>query len=120
MKILLIDDSPTSVLLFKANMPEDIECEIISAHKVASAVEAATEQDPDLIIFDYNMPEMNGLDLAESLLKKEVKAPFVLCTANVQQSVIDKAKAINFKSVIEKPVNEKKISQLFEDLKLWN
>ncbi|HKT13597.1 MAG TPA: response regulator [Terriglobia bacterium] len=76
-KILVVDDNPTILKLLCQCLEK---CgEIITATDGAKALQKAAEIQPDLIISDYSMPQMNGLELLESLRGKEKTSqiPFV-------------------------------------------
>ncbi|HET7213729.1 MAG TPA: response regulator [Terriglobia bacterium] len=76
-KILVVDDNPTILKLLCQCLEK---CgEIITATDGAKALQMAAEIQPDLIISDYSMPRMNGLELLESLRGKEKTSqiPFV-------------------------------------------
>lgn len=76
-KILVVDDNPTILKLLCQSLEKFAE--IITATDGAQALQKAAEAQPDLIISDYSMPQMNGLELLESLRGKEKTSqiPFV-------------------------------------------
>ena len=103
-KILIVDDSMTSRMLFKMHLPQEENCELYEASTVADALEKAKEVQPDLIVIDYNMPEKNGVELAAALRQAEPDSHCVLLTANTQQSVLDAARAVGIKEEFSKPI----------------
>ncbi|MBZ0106383.1 MAG: response regulator [Sulfuricella denitrificans] len=113
-KILIIDDSTTSRLLFKAYMPKDEAYEVHEASDYHSALAKASETDPDLVVLDYNMPDYNGVETAFALRAAGSKAKLVLFTANTQQSVVDAAMAAGFVDIVEKPITAEKIKAMLE------
>lgn len=112
MKILIVDDSMTSRMLFRAYMPKDGQHELIEAANLPDALDKAREASPELVVLDYNMPEHNGVEMAQTMLQAGFKAKFVLLTANTQKTVVDAAKAAGFVQVLEKPINAAKIAAL--------
>lgn len=50
------------------------------------AIQAATEQDIDLILMDMQMPEMDGLEATTRLKQDGFEQPIVMLTANVDQA----------------------------------
>ncbi|MGA8182891.1 MAG: response regulator [Terriglobia bacterium] len=76
-KILVVDDNPTILKLLCQSLEK---CgEVTTAADGADALQKATEIQPDLIISDYSMPRMNGLELLENLRGRDETAqiPFV-------------------------------------------
>lgn len=64
-KILVVDDNPTILKLLCQAVEK---CgELTTASDGAEALKKAAELQPDLIIADYSMPHMNGLELYEKL-----------------------------------------------------
>lgn len=116
MKILIVDDSMTSRMLFKAYMPKDGQHELYEAAVLPDALKKMREVQPELVILDYNMPEHNGVKMAQAMLGDGLKAKFVLLTANTQRTVVDSALAAGFIQVLEKPVNAAKIAALLEQV----
>jgi len=56
-----------------------------------------------LLIVDYQMPKMTGLDLAERLRAGGVNIPILLVTASPSDSLVDRAAQLGIGKVLEKP-----------------
>lgn len=112
MKILIVDDSKTSRMLFKAYMPKDGQYEVSEAADLADALAKVQEIQPYLVVLDYNMPDHNGVEMQQAMLQAGIKAKFVLLTANTQKTIVDAALAAGFMLVVEKPINAAKIAAL--------
>lgn len=113
-KILILDDSITARLLFSLcfiNLPE---YEIIQSGEWKESIEIAISQKPFLIVLDYNMPEKNGVEVAQIMQAKGVKAHYVLLTANTQDYIIKEAEHAGFFDVLEKPITPALVLALME------
>jgi len=112
--ILIVDDSRVSRMMITA-IVKDAQpgWTIIEAGNGDEAVAAAEGQTIEHMILDYNMPGMNGLELAEILTKNHPDACITLLTANVQDSIRQQASAmgVNFK---DKPITDEKIRAVIE------
>jgi two-component system chemotaxis response regulator CheY len=115
-KILIVDDSITARAIFKASLPENLY-EVIEASDVDTALKQATEEHPDLYVMDYNLPDMNGTEIAEKIMEAGISEPFILMTANMQQGVIDRAKSLGFIAFVEKPINSTKLIEMLDLIK---
>ncbi|MDF1795069.1 MAG: response regulator [Coxiellaceae bacterium] len=115
-KILVVDDSATSRAILRACMPKGNKYELYDADDEASALKQVEQVQPEICVMDYNLPEKTGTEIAESILSTGLAAKFVLMTANMQQGVVDRAKALGFVAFIEKPVTPDKISKVLGDL----
>ena len=69
---------------------------------------------PDLGILDLNIPGRTGLELAEELLAADPGARLILCTANAQQAVADRAQSIGL-PIIHKPISIEKLRSALND-----
>jgi DNA-binding NarL/FixJ family response regulator len=112
--ILIVDDSATSRMLFRVHMPKDVACEIHEAGNADTALKLAIDCHPDIIVLDYNMPDKNGIELAQAMQEAGVQAHYFLLTPNTQKSVVDAANRLGFISVIEKPITNERIRLLLE------
>ena len=112
MKILIVDDSMTSRMLFKAFMPKGGQHQLIEAANFQQAVTKMSEEKPDLVVLDYNMPERNGIEIAQALQSAGAHSKFVLLTANTQKTLVNAARDAGFIEVLEKPINAEKIATL--------
>ncbi len=73
MKILIIDDSPDALAVAKARLVNEGH-EILCAGGGREGIETAGCENPDLILLDVDMPDINGFDVCRKL-----KADPVLC-----------------------------------------
>jgi PAS domain S-box-containing protein len=78
--ILLVDDDPL-VLVSTAEMLEDLGHRVLAAHSSDAALALlSTARQLDLVITDHAMPEMTGLQLAETIKTTRPSLPVVLAS----------------------------------------
>jgi CheY-like chemotaxis protein len=84
-KILAIDDEPGVTRLIKLNLEKTGAYEVFAVNEPESALAAAREFKPDLILLDVMMPNMDGGDIASQFESdSDLKAvPIVFLTAIV-------------------------------------
>jgi DNA-binding NarL/FixJ family response regulator len=68
----------------------------------AQAVDMASALKPDLVLLDFLMPKINGLQAAEQILRTHPTVPIVLYTLHKHQLLESKAKALGVRRVIAK------------------
>ncbi|WP_420410602.1 protein-glutamate methylesterase/protein-glutamine glutaminase [Hoeflea sp.] len=69
-RVLVVDDSPTMRGLIKAVLSSDPGIEVVGEAGDAMQARAAIKKlNPDVITLDIEMPEMNGLDFLEKIMK---------------------------------------------------
>ena len=59
---------------------------------------------PDLIITDYNMPLMNGLELITQVRQRQISARIILITAYSSPELYDAAQRLSIDHYLTKPV----------------
>ena len=118
--ILVVDDSATSRLLFRANLPGNFPYVVHEADSLESAMEKGLSIRPEVVVLDYNMPDQSGVEIARAMTKAGMSAQLVLFTANTQKYILDEAAAAGFVAVIEKPVTREKINDMLEKVSQCN
>ena len=86
-KILIVEDEPGILLSLK----DEFESEgytVIQAEDGEQGLDAARNQDPDLIVLDVMMPLLNGYDVCKQLRKEGNNTPILMLT--VKDKEIDK------------------------------
>jgi len=79
-RILCVDDTPTE-LLFLEKILGAAGHEITSAPHVPAALELVEQDRFDLIISDYRMPKLTGLELLNILSRDGYEVPLIMSTA---------------------------------------
>ncbi len=66
-RVLIVDDHKTFLLLLTHALKKlGVGCQVVSASDGFTALAQLKQQSFDLMVTDYNMPGMNGLELAEA------------------------------------------------------
>jgi two-component system NtrC family response regulator len=79
-KILLVDDEPLNLDLLGQELSE-LGHSIETAGSGAEALKKLPEICPDLVLVDYQMPEMNGVEALSAIHKSQPDLPVVIITA---------------------------------------
>lgn len=78
--ILIVDDEPGGLKVLSANLTlEGYDVEL--ALSGIEALEKIDKKDYDLILLDYQMPKMNGLELLKNIRAKGIEIPVIMITA---------------------------------------
>ena len=109
-KILVVDDMPTIRDLVKSQLRALGFKAIVEAADGQAALEiviqaAATPAPIDLIISDWNMPKMTGLEFLKQIRASEqfAKLPFVLLTSESERDQVTEAIMAGASQYIVKP-----------------
>src|SRR6266567_4449654 len=94
--ILIVDDEPDFTHLIRCSLETDGYYEVYEENDANRAVTTAREVDPDLILLDVMMPDLDGSDVAARLRedRRFAHTPIIFLTAlaNGHQSSLGKAK----------------------------
>lgn len=102
--ILLIDDNE----MIRENTAEILALSnynVLTAENGRKGLELAISKQPDLILCDVMMPEMNGLDLLKKIRETEHinKTPVILLTARAERTDINKGLEYGADEYLAKP-----------------
>ena len=105
MKILSIDDNKTNLLIIES-YAKILNLEIESFLNPKEALEASFENEYDLVIVDYMMPEINGLEFIQSFRQNNQNTPIIMLTA-VGDDMELQIKALEYgaNDFLSKPIN---------------
>lgn len=79
-KILVVEDEPSIVTLLQFNL-EQAGFEVIVAMDGKEALERATTDNPQLIILDLMLPQLDGLEVCKRLRSQNNMVPILMLTA---------------------------------------
>ncbi len=106
--ILIIDDAAFSRRMIRKYLQAD-NYEILEATTGREGLETVITQQPDCIITDLLMPDMDGLEVLEALQAKESKIPVVIISADIQEGTRDRGFSLGAKAFINKPLKEEEL-----------
>jgi adenylate cyclase len=103
-RILLVDDEPDLVDTIQCRL-EANSFDVVTASNGEEGLAKATEEKPDLILLDTNMPVMNGHEMLEHLKKDpELKnIPVIMCTALCEAQDVATALSYGISDYVTKP-----------------
>jgi CheY-like chemotaxis protein len=102
--VLVVDDSKLArINAAKALSQLQPEWHKVEASSAAEALEIVDRETIDVALVDFNMEEKDGLTLAAELRESHPLMPIALITANIQDEIIARARAINA-SFVAKPL----------------
>jgi DNA-binding NtrC family response regulator len=79
-KILIVDDEPSNRNILSQELTHD-GYSVLTAGDGREALKKVESSRPDLIILDYMMPDLSGLEVLKELRKRENDTPVVMITA---------------------------------------
>ena len=105
MDVLLVDDSKTMRMVVQRTLRQAGFRSLVigEADSGRTALEVLTQHTPKLILSDWNMPEMSGIEFLQELQKKMVPIPFGFITSEGSEEIRFLAAEHGARFVITKP-----------------
>ena len=85
--VLIVEDDPEIVQLLEIHL-KDLGCTTRSAQQGDLGLRMAIEHEPDLVILDVMLPEMDGLEVCQKIRANNVQSPIMMLTSKSEE--IDK------------------------------
>lgn len=111
-KVLIVDDSEFIRRIEKKCLSQigmEISGEAESGEK---AIEKFLNLKPDLIIIDFNLPDINGIEISKIILNYDKNAKIILCSSNRFHKETQNAINSGIKAVISKPFHPQQIQKI--------
>ena len=117
--ILIADDEVNLLLLLKDNL-EEYGFDVVTAADGAEAYEKATQEKPDIIVLDVEMPRLNGLQVCEKIrrLPEFAAVPIMILSAYAQAEDIKKGLALGANQYMTKPFRVKELVETIRGLRV--
>jgi CheY-like chemotaxis protein len=103
--ILIVDDEANQRLMVEQALRAlAFDWTISTAASGQEALESLSLREPDLIITDYHMPAMNGLELIAQVRERHIPSRIILITAYSSPELYDAAQRLHVDHYLTKPV----------------
>jgi DNA-binding response OmpR family regulator len=116
MKILVIDDQ----LLITFSVERKLTNQgytVKAASNGLDGVKLFEQFNPDLVIVDYHMPKMNGVEVIEYIRnKRNSKIPILIMSGNTDEIVKEKGFQLGIADYLQKPVDLDELIEHVEKL----
>ncbi|AXK81967.1 response regulator [Pseudolabrys taiwanensis] len=105
LKVLVVDDQNSVRQMTRITLEQIGVRHIHEAENGVQAMDTASTQPLDLIISDYNMPEMDGMELLRSVRGHPAarRIPFILVTGRGDRELVVKAAQAGANNYVVKP-----------------
>lgn len=119
MRVIVVDDSSTMRRIIKNSLKAVGYGDVLEAENGEGALASLQSEKVDLVITDWNMPVMNGLELVAAMRGSPTlkQTPILMITTMAEKEEILKAMQAGVNNYIVKPFDaatlKKKIDQIF-------
>ncbi len=117
LRVLVVDDSEVVRMGLRALLGAEKSLTIIAeAHNVASAVEAATRHQPDVVLLDIRLPDGTGFDACRQILQRSPATRVLVLTSVADEDVVDNAIRAGSHGYLLKEVHGRALVQAIHDV----
>ena len=120
-KVLIIDDEETIQSVVKMGLSLSVDWIVISASSGQEGINLAIAEQPDVILLDVMMPEMDGITTFQALQdQSQTQAiPVIFLTAKAQTADRQQFQATGVSGVITKPFNSLHLAEQISSMLNW-
>ncbi len=118
LKVLLVDDEPwvlRGLRGFFASM-EDRYSVVGEAANGRDALAAAQEKEPDIVISDIRMPDMDGLEFVAALREQGMKAKVIMLSGYAEFEYARQALRLDVENYLLKPLDRRELREALEKI----
>ncbi|MBE5954790.1 MAG: response regulator [Lachnospiraceae bacterium] len=112
-KILVVDDHEMNLLVLK-NLLKESKAQVTTCGSGKECIELMIKNSYDVVFLDHMMPEMDGIETLEQLIKKNLKkdSKIVALTANAIVGVKEMYLSKGFDDYLSKPIDTRVLEKL--------
>ena len=116
-KVLVVDDEIHIIHVVAIKLRNN-GYEVISAENGNEAFELACEEKPDIIVTDFQMPVMTGLELVRKLRENEAtkEIPVIMLTARGFAIEDEQKEELQISEFLSKPFSPKELLRSIDDI----
>ena len=111
-RLLICDDSNMARKQVARSLPDDWEVEISFAHDGVDAIKAIKEGKGDVLLLDLNMPNMDGYQVLEEIIKQDLPSLVVVISGDIQPEAHKRVISMGALDFIKKPVSKEKLTDI--------
>ncbi|MCF7907570.1 MAG: response regulator [Candidatus Omnitrophica bacterium] len=100
-KVLLVDDEQDFLTLM-SKLIISWGYDVVTASNGQEALELSSHDRPDVLILDYLMPDINGVELLREMRKAGTRVPAIIFTANPMIKAMEESEELSIAAFIPK------------------
>lgn len=103
MRILVVDDNPAVRHYLRSLLEQQSAWQVSDeARTGAEALQRVKKNPPDMILLDFQMPDLNGLDVARQVSGMYPAIPILMVTIHLSKQLADEARMAGIRGVCAK------------------
>jgi CheY-like chemotaxis protein len=120
-RILVIDDEESILMVVGLSLQLKANWEVLTASSGAEGIEIAQAEQPDAILLDARLPEMDGIAIFRQLQANPASQsiPVIFLTGKVQADAQHQLRELGAAGIIAKPFNSLNLADRLADILGW-
>ena len=103
MRILVVDDNPAVRHYLRAILEQQTTWQVSDEARTGEeALQRVKKAPPDLILLDFQMPDLNGLDVAQQISELFPRIPILMVTIHLSSQLAEAAKRVGVRGACAK------------------
>ncbi|MEL6459668.1 MAG: response regulator [Cyanobacteria bacterium J06636_27] len=118
--ILIVDDEEDIRALIQLGLEMQVGWKVLNSNSGEEAIQIAATEQPDVILLDLMMPDMDGKTTLQKLKHnpKTQKIPVILMTAKSKSSVAESFANLDIAAIFTKPLRPLNLAQQISEVLL--
>ena len=116
LNVMIVDDSLLVAKILASSLTQLGHKVVATAHTGAAALMVYRTCNPDVVLMDVTMPDMDGITATEILVKSHPEACVIIVTSHAEESVISNALKAGAKGYLRKPFQIEKLRTTLADV----
>jgi CheY-like chemotaxis protein/predicted regulator of Ras-like GTPase activity (Roadblock/LC7/MglB family) len=113
-RVLIVDDEESVAIVLAAGLSRANHYDVDTANSGAAALAKFKAHPFDLVLTDYRMPDMSGIELSEKIRQLRPNTLIMLMTAYDSRQVREQTKTSNLNEYIQKPIPVAQVRSIVE------
>lgn len=118
--LLICDDSNMARKQVARSLPDGWDVEVTFAKNGVEGIAAIKEGKGDVLLLDLNMPEMDGYQVLETILKEDLPTLVIVISGDIQPEAHQRVKSLGALDFIKKPVDKNKLTEILSIYGVFN
>ncbi len=110
--LLICDDSNMARKQVARSLPDGWDVDVTFATNGVEGVAAIKAGKGDVLLLDLNMPEMDGYQVLETILKEDLPTLVIVISGDIQPEAHQRVKSLGALDFIKKPVDKRKLTEV--------
>lgn len=112
--LLICDDSNMARKQVARSLPDGWDVDVSFANNGFEGIAAIKAGKGDILLLDLNMPEMDGYQVLEEILRQDLPTLVIVISGDIQPEAHQRVKSLGALDFIQKPVNKEKLTEILQ------